>query len=46
MFYNLNYLNDKSSSVLNGDKTYLVTFEMTTDRLQSNQFNKENSSGL
>ncbi|MCU5212975.1 ABC transporter permease [Bacillus paranthracis] len=41
VFYNLNYLNDKSSSVLNGDKTYLVTFEMTTDRLQSNQFNKE-----
>ena len=41
MFYNLHYLNDKSSSVLNGDKTYLVTFEMTTDRLQSNQFNKE-----
>ncbi|EJQ95624.1 hypothetical protein IGW_01854 [Bacillus cereus ISP3191] len=41
VFYNLHYLNDKSSSVLNGDKTYLVTFEMTTDRLQSNQFNKE-----
>ncbi|AJH65620.1 ABC transporter permease [Bacillus cereus] len=41
VFYNLNYLNDKSSSVLNGDKTYLVTFEMTTDRLQGNQFNKE-----
>lgn len=41
VFYNLNYLNDKSNSVLNGDKTYLVTFEMTTDRLQSNQFNKE-----
>ncbi|HDR7772088.1 TPA: ABC transporter permease [Bacillus paranthracis] len=41
VFYNLNYLNDKSSSVLNGDKTYLVTFEMTTDRLQSNPFNKE-----
>ncbi|QKE08051.1 ABC transporter permease [Bacillus cereus] len=41
VFYNLNYLNDKSSSVLNGDKTYLVTFERTTDRLQSNQFNKE-----
>ncbi|CAM3873907.1 MULTISPECIES: ABC transporter permease [Bacillus cereus group] len=41
VFYNLHYLNDKSSSVLNVDKTYLVTFEMTTDRLQSNQFNKE-----
>ncbi|EJR50778.1 ABC transporter permease [Bacillus paranthracis] len=41
VFYNLHYLNDKSSSVLNGDKTYLVTFERTTDRLQSNQFNKE-----
>lgn len=41
VFYNLNYLNDKSSSVLNGDKTYLVTFERTTDRLQGNQFNKE-----
>ncbi|MDA1635384.1 ABC transporter permease [Bacillus cereus] len=41
VFYNLHYLNDKSSSILNVDKTYLVTFEMTTDRLQSNQFNKE-----
>ncbi len=41
VFYNLHYLNDKSSSVLNVDKTYLVTFEMTTDRLQSNQFNEE-----
>ncbi|MGG2935899.1 ABC transporter permease [Bacillus pacificus] len=41
VFYNLHHLNDKSSSVLNVDKTYLVTFEMTTDRLQSNQFNKE-----
>ncbi|MEF7559383.1 ABC transporter permease [Bacillus thuringiensis] len=41
VFYNLHYLNDKSSSVLNVDKTYLVTFERTTDRLQSNQFNKE-----
>lgn len=41
VFYNLHYLNDKFSSVLNGDKTYLVTFERTTDRLQSNQFNKE-----
>ncbi|MGO5008089.1 ABC transporter permease [Bacillus wiedmannii] len=41
VFYNLHYLNDKSSSVLDVDKTYLVTFEMTTDRLQSNQFNKE-----
>ncbi|WP_179955955.1 ABC transporter permease [Bacillus sp. JAS102] len=41
VFYNLHYLNDKSSSVLNVDKTYLVTFERTTDRLQSNPFNKE-----
>ncbi|PEM99542.1 ABC transporter permease [Bacillus wiedmannii] len=41
VFYNLHHLNDKSSSVLNVDKTYLVTFERTTDRLQSNQFNKE-----
>ncbi|WP_180226268.1 ABC transporter permease [Bacillus wiedmannii] len=41
VFYNLYHLNDKSSSVLNVDKTYLVTFERTTDRLQSNQFNKE-----
>ncbi|CUB09999.1 FtsX-like permease family protein [Bacillus cereus] len=41
VFYNLHYLNDKSSSALNVDKTYLVTFERTTDRLQSNQFNKE-----
>ncbi|HDR4898180.1 ABC transporter permease [Bacillus cereus] len=41
VFYNLHYLNDKSSSVLNVDKTYLVTFERTTDRLQSNQFNEE-----
>ncbi|PGH80462.1 ABC transporter permease [Bacillus thuringiensis] len=41
VFYNLHHLNDKSSSVLNADKTYLVTFEMTTDKLQSNKFNKE-----
>ncbi|WP_176535540.1 ABC transporter permease [Bacillus cereus] len=41
VFYNLHHLNDKSSSALNVDKTYLVTFERTTDRLQSNQFNKE-----
>ncbi|MCU5516001.1 MULTISPECIES: ABC transporter permease [Bacillus] len=41
VFYNLYHLNDKSSSVLNVDKTYLVTFERATDRLQSNQFNKE-----
>ncbi|EJQ95837.1 ABC transporter permease [Bacillus cereus] len=41
VFYNLHHLNDKSSSVLNVDKTYLVIFERTTDRLQSNQFNKE-----
>ncbi|HDX9655966.1 TPA: ABC transporter permease [Bacillus toyonensis] len=41
VFYNLHHLNDKSSSALNVDKTYLVTFERTADRLQSNQFNKE-----
>ena len=41
VFYNLHHLNDKSSSALNVDKTYLVTFERMTDRLQSNQFNKE-----
>ncbi|MBK5430513.1 MULTISPECIES: ABC transporter permease [Bacillus] len=41
VFYNLHHLNDKSSSVLNVDKTYLITFEKTIDRLQSNQFNKE-----
>lgn len=41
VFYNLHHLNDKASSALNVDKTYLVTFERTTDRLQSDQFNKE-----
>ncbi|KXI80509.1 ABC transporter permease [Bacillus cereus] len=41
VFYNLHHLNDKSSSVLNVDKTYLINFETTADRSQSNKFNKE-----
>ncbi|MFK4289290.1 putative ABC transport system permease protein [Bacillus sp. RC240] len=41
VFYNLHHLNDKSSSVLNVDKTYLINFETTADRLQSKKFNKE-----
>ncbi|MFM1021057.1 ABC transporter permease [Bacillus paranthracis] len=41
VFYNLYHLNDKSSSVLNVDKTYLINFETTADRSQSNKFNKE-----
>ncbi|MDA1530041.1 ABC transporter permease [Bacillus cereus group sp. TH260-2LC] len=41
VFYNLHHLNDKSSSVLNVDKTYLINFKTTADRLQSKKFNKE-----
>ncbi|MDA1776589.1 ABC transporter permease [Bacillus cereus group sp. BY9-3LC] len=41
VFYNLHHLNDKSSSVLNVDKTYLINFETTADRSQSKKFNKE-----
>ncbi|MFK4426365.1 ABC transporter permease [Bacillus mycoides] len=41
VFYNLYYLNDNSSSVLDLDNTYLISFDMNTDRLRSDQFNKE-----
>ncbi|MCC2484449.1 ABC transporter permease, partial [Bacillus pacificus] len=41
VFSNLYYLNDNSSSVLDLNNTYLISFDMTTDRLRSDQFNKE-----
>lgn len=41
IFYNLYYLTNNSNSVLNKDITYLITFDMTTDRLKEEQFNKE-----
>ncbi|MCQ6567350.1 ABC transporter permease [Bacillus mycoides] len=41
VFYNLYYLNDNSSSVLDLNNTYLISFDMATDRLRSDQFNKE-----
>lgn len=41
VFYNLYYLSNNSSSVLDLNSTYLITFQMTTDRLKEDQFNKQ-----
>lgn len=40
VFYNLQYLNNSSSSVLDLPSTYLLTFNMTTDRINRN-FSKQ-----
>lgn len=40
-FYNFYYLGNSSNSMLDLESTYLITFDMTTDRLKEDRFNKQ-----
>ncbi|KMP95728.1 ABC transporter permease [Bacillus cereus] len=40
MYYNMYYLENSSNSLLDVESTYFITYDMTTDRLKADQFNK------
>ncbi|MGW6150036.1 FtsX-like permease family protein [Bacillus mycoides] len=41
ILYNFYYLGNSSNSLLDLESTYLITYDMTTDRLKEDRFNKQ-----